>query len=238
MATMIKVRSIPSLAIISLKIVSYSLHFFFFFLSGLDSYDGDFLANVTRIDPEKVLEFGQGSVVHGRDSRYWDKDDRRRDDDYNEDEVEHQHVDVAEVKKVGNVGFYNEAGRNELNKYQAEYQASLDLDPNDDDAIDSQGDEYVDSGHDEDDNEDTHKNKPTEVKEHIEEKDSSKSSLEHSSLVSKGGKSGKKSRSDTKRRGRGRRSSGDNFVITFLDNFCVSAHHSLFVQIFQVHLVR
>ncbi|CAF2056400.1 probable hexosyltransferase MUCI70 isoform X2 [Brassica napus] len=183
-----------------------------------DSYDGDFLANVTRIDPEKVLEFGQGSVVHGRDSRYWDKDDRRRDDDYNEDEVEHQHVDVAEVKKVGNVGFYNEAGRNELNKYQAEYQASLDLDPNDDDAIDSQGDEYVDSGHDEDDNEDTHKNKPTEVKEHIEEKDSSKSSLEHSSLVSKGGKSGKKSRSDTKRRGRGRRSSGASCEMKLLNS--------------------
>ncbi|KAF3518592.1 hypothetical protein DY000_02060260, partial [Brassica cretica] len=186
-----------------------------------DSYDGDFLANVTRIDPEKVLEFGQGSVVHGRDSRYWDKDDRRRDDDYNEDEVEHQHVDVAEVKKVGNVGFYNEAGRNELNKYQAEYQASLDLDPNDDDAIDShdtQGDEYVDSGHDEDDNEDTHKNKPTEVKEHIEEKDSSKSSLEDSSLVSKGGKSGKKSRSDTKRRGRGRRSSGASCEMKLLNS--------------------
>ncbi|CAN6932277.1 unnamed protein product [Brassica oleracea] len=183
-----------------------------------DSYDGDFLANVTRIDPEKVLEFGQGSVVHGRDSRYWDKDDRRRDDDYNEDEVEHQHVDVAEVKKVGNVGFYNEAGRNELNKYQAEYQASLDLDPNDDDAIDSQGDEYVDSGHDEDDNEDTHKNKPTEVKEHIEEKDNSKSSLEDSSLVSKGGKSGKKSRSDTKRRGRGRRSSGASCEMKLLNS--------------------
>lgn len=191
---------------------------------------------MTRIDPEKVLEFGQGSVVHGRDSRYWDKDDRRRDDDYNEDDgVEHlsqdKHV-VAQVTKVpvkGNVGFYNEAGRNELNKYEAEYQASLvngggggdhealDVDPNDDDAIDSQGDEYVDSGHDEDD---THKEKkPTEVlsKDHTEEKDSSKRPLEDSSLVSTGAKSGKKSRSDTKRRGRGRRSSGDNFVISFLE---------------------
>ncbi|CDY12038.1 BnaAnng02230D [Brassica napus] len=193
-----------------------------------DSYDGDFLANVTRIDPEKVLEFGQGSVVHGRDSRYWDKDDRRRDDDYNEDGVEHlsedKHV-VAQVK--GNVGFYNEAGRNELNKYEAEYQASLvngggggdhealDVDPNDDDAIDSQGDEYVD------DTEDTHKEKkPTEVlsKEHTEEKDSSKRPLEDSSLVSTGAKSGKKSRSDTKRRGRGRRSSGASCEMKLLNS--------------------
>ncbi|KAF8085070.1 hypothetical protein N665_0683s0012 [Sinapis alba] len=210
-----------------------------------DSYDGDFLTNVTRIDPEKVLEFGHGSVVHGRDSRYWDKDDRRRDDDYNEDEVEHQSEDksvrsVAEVKKdpvkgldvKGNSGFYNEAGRNELNKYEAEYQASLvkgggtgdheavDVDPNEDDAIDShdsQGDEYVDSGHDEDDNEDTHKEKPTKVlnKEHIEEKDTS---LEDSSLVSKRGKSGKKSRSDTKRRGRGRRSSGASCEMKLLNS--------------------
>ncbi|KAJ4917227.1 hypothetical protein Rs2_02777 [Raphanus sativus] len=205
-----------------------------------DSYDGDFLANVTRIDPEKVLEFGHGSVVHGRDSRYWDKDDRRRDDDYNEGEVEHQSEDnkSVEVKKVppvkgldfkGNGGFYNEAGRNELNKYEAEYQASLvkgggdheavDVDPNDDDdaidSHDSQGDEYVDSGHDEDDNEDTHKEKPL----RIEEKDTSKRSLEDSSLVSKGGgKSGKKSRSDTKRRGRGRRSSGSSCEMKLLNS--------------------
>lgn len=221
-------------------------------LAGFDSYDGDFLTNVTRIDPAKVLEFGQGSVVHGRDSRYWDKDDRRRDDDYNEDEVEHKsEVDedrsVAEVKKdpvrgssdLKGIGLYNEAGRNELKKYEAEYQASLvkggestkensanheavDMDPEDDDAIDShdsQGDEYVDSGHDEDDNEEMHKDKLTEEvlysvtkQQNMENDDGaiSKRSLGDSSLVSKGGKSGKTSRSDTKRRGRGRRSSGDN----------------------------
>ncbi|CAN8290004.1 unnamed protein product [Cochlearia groenlandica] len=218
---------------------------------GSDSYDADFLTNVTRIDPAKVLEFGKGSVVHGRDSRSWDKDDRRRDDDYNEDQVEHKSVDekrsMTEVKKDASfrnpvkgldskgVGFYNEAGRNELNKYEAEYQASLvkggdlskqnggdheavDMDPDDDDAIDShdsQGDEYVDSGH-EDENEETHKEKPNEAlhsmtKEQDAEKDdetSSKRSLGDSSLVTKGTKSGKTSRSDTKRKGRGRRSSG------------------------------
>ncbi|KAG2255712.1 hypothetical protein Bca4012_092656 [Brassica carinata] len=197
---------------------------------GLDSFDGDFLTNVTRIDPGKVLEFGQGSVVHGRDSRYWDKDDRRRDDDYNEDEVEHKPVDVIQVKKgldLKGIGLYNEAGRNELNKYEAEYQASLfkrgpgdheavHMDPDDDDAIDSHDsqadDEYV--GHDEDDNdnEEPRKEKPTELllsmsKEH-DDGDTSKRSLGESSLVTKVGKSGKTSRSATKRRARGRRSSG------------------------------
>ncbi|CAH2035345.1 unnamed protein product [Thlaspi arvense] len=224
---------------------------------GFDTYDGDFLTNVTRIDPAKVLEFGHGSVVHGRDSRYWDKDDRRRDDDYNEDESEHKSVDVdrsvAEVRKVPvkgldwkGIGLYNEAGRNELKKYEAEYQASLvkggelskknvggheaaEIDPEEDDAIDShdsQGDEYVDSGHDEDENEEIHKEKPTEVlhsmtKQENAEKDdgaTSKRSLGDSSLVSKGGKSGKTSRSDTKRRGRGRRSSGASCEMKLLNS--------------------
>ncbi|XP_010461271.1 PREDICTED: uncharacterized protein LOC104742011 isoform X2 [Camelina sativa] len=187
---------------------------------GFDSYEGDFLTNVTRIDPSKVLEFGQGSVVHGRDSR--DKDDRRRDVDYNEDGVEHK-SDVNKDVAVKGIGMYNEAGRNELKMYEAEYQATLaknksdvhhegvDIDPEDDDAIDSHdGDEYVDSGH-EDDNEEQSKEKVSEVVHSMtKEKDDgamSKRSLGDSSLVSKGGKSGKASRSDTKRRGR-RRSSG------------------------------
>ncbi|KAL1196044.1 putative hexosyltransferase MUCI70 [Cardamine amara subsp. amara] len=137
-------------------------------------------------------------VLHGRDSRYWDKDDRRRDEDYNEDDVEVASEDnksvaeersVSEVKKDGSlrnplkgsdfrgVGFYNEAGRDELKKYEVEYQASLekggqllkdndehrqlvDTDSNGDDSIDShdtQGDEYVDMGHDGDENEESHK---------------------------------------------------------------------------------
>lgn len=188
---------------------------------------------MTRIDPEKVLEFGHGSVVHGRDSRYWDKDDRRRDDDYNEDEVEEKKEEP--VKKKGlldlkGIGLYNEAGRNELKKYEAEYQASLVkggeeksngevvdvVEPDDDDAIDShdsQGDEYVDSGRDEDDNEEMHKEKHNEVihlmtKQQSFEKDDGVVTSKRS-LGDKGGKSGKASRSDTKRRGRGRRSSGD-----------------------------
>lgn len=91
-------------------------------------------------------------MVHGRDSRYWDKDDRRRDEDYNEDVLEHSgkaSTDEATVKDVvmvkdknvekksafdgssvkgsdrRSVGLYNEAGRNELKMYEAEYEASL-----------------------------------------------------------------------------------------------------------------
>ncbi|KAB2040349.1 hypothetical protein ES319_D02G076900v1 [Gossypium barbadense] len=111
--------------------------------------DSDFLTNVTRMENFKILNFGNGSVAHGRDSRYWDRDDRRRDDDYNEDAVEHNimdsrdkpldggHVPMKVKNKKGAsldsdrgldrrvVGLYNEAGRNELKMYEAEYEASL-----------------------------------------------------------------------------------------------------------------
>ncbi|KAJ7973941.1 Transmembrane protein (DUF616) [Quillaja saponaria] len=113
--------------------------------------DSDFLTNVTRFETDKVLKFGQGSIGHGGDSRFWDRDDRRRDEDYNEDVFEHTnqhakdettHVDNAIAKtNAGNkipslddshkglgrrgVGLYNEAGRNELKMYEAEYEASL-----------------------------------------------------------------------------------------------------------------
>lgn len=109
--------------------------------------DLDFLTNVTRTDTFKVLGFGKGSIAHGRDSRYWDKDDRRRDDDYNEDVVEHARDESAGTVHVSvklndsdkrnslddphngserkGVGLYNEAGRNELKMYEAEYEASL-----------------------------------------------------------------------------------------------------------------
>lgn len=198
----------------------------------MDSFDGDFLTNVTRIDPGKVLEFGHGSVVHGRDSRYWDKDDRRRDDDYNEDEVEHKPIQVK------GVGLYNEAGRNELNKYEAEYQASLDMDPDDAiDSHDSQGDdEYV--GHDDDDNEEPRKEKPTEALHSMSKEHDDGDTSKRSSLVRKVGKSGKTSRSDTKRRGRGRRSSGDDLYLDGLRTSVFDPHHSFCSSNFQVELVR
>ncbi|KAM3238359.1 hypothetical protein T459_12285 [Capsicum annuum] len=104
--------------------------------------DSDFLTNVTRTQG-KVLQFGHGSVSHGRDSRYWDKDDRRRDDDYNEEDLEQnpdsdldkeqspprgKRGDKKSLSKGldhGDNGLYNEAGRDELRKYEAKYQASL-----------------------------------------------------------------------------------------------------------------
>ncbi|OIT36698.1 PREDICTED: uncharacterized protein LOC109241737 [Nicotiana attenuata] len=104
--------------------------------------DSDFLTNVTRTQG-KVLQFGHGSVAHGRDSRYWDKDDRRRDDDYNEEDLERitdgdldknqsppdgKRSDKKSLSKGldhGGNGLYNEAGRDELKKYEAKYQASL-----------------------------------------------------------------------------------------------------------------
>ncbi|KAF8411862.1 hypothetical protein HHK36_004421 [Tetracentron sinense] len=118
--------------------------------------DLDFLTNVTRSKSSKVLKFGQGSVAHGRDSRYWDRDDRRRDEEYNEDTVEHtsigandgstdnnmkmkerigsDQVSLYNTPKKSNgkqrsdhksIGLYNEAGRDELKLYEAEYEASL-----------------------------------------------------------------------------------------------------------------
>ncbi|KAK7357103.1 hypothetical protein VNO80_16386 [Phaseolus coccineus] len=117
--------------------------------NGDDSVDlkseSDFLTNVPRIQKKKVLDFGHGSGGHGRDSRYWDKDDRRRDGDYDEDMMEQTSKDpgdeIAEdddvvkkdqdtksshdgLKRRGD-GLYNEAGRHELKRYEAEYEASL-----------------------------------------------------------------------------------------------------------------
>lgn len=104
--------------------------------------DTDFLMDVTRIQRPRELKFGHGSVAHGWDSRYWDRDDRRRDDDYTEEEQERAQdgsVDKVHtpVKKIGKIshsdqsqdhhrnGLYNEAGRNELKMYEVEYEASL-----------------------------------------------------------------------------------------------------------------
>ncbi|KAM1005937.1 hypothetical protein FF1_002737 [Malus domestica] len=138
--------------------------------------DPDFLANVTRTETSKVLRFGKGSVVHGRDSRYWDKDDRRRDEDYNEDEVEHSSAGVRDKstykgdvpvsvkssdKKSSNDyltksynrkgGLYNEAGRNELKVYEAKYEASLkNIQQYKDEHLDKQKDEDLDKQRDED----------------------------------------------------------------------------------------
>ncbi|KAK7379820.1 hypothetical protein VNO78_34343 [Psophocarpus tetragonolobus] len=103
--------------------------------------DSDFLTNVPRIQRKKVLDFGHGSGGHGRDSRYWDRDDRRRDGDYDEDmmaqtsrnsgeendkdETDHDTKSSQDGLKRRGDGLYNEAGRHELKRYEAEYEASL-----------------------------------------------------------------------------------------------------------------
>ncbi|KAF9603556.1 hypothetical protein IFM89_037055 [Coptis chinensis] len=149
-----------SAVILILSLVLVVIVFSYYFISSgeetnnqeLDNFNGqyddlkndsDFLTNVTRTKSSRVLKFGRGSVSHGRDSRYWDRDDRRRDDEYNESESEignnkDESVDKEYVKNrsgsnkhppvVGNKrsgGLYNEAGRDELKHYEAEYEASL-----------------------------------------------------------------------------------------------------------------
>ncbi|KAL2893601.1 Histone-lysine N-methyltransferase SUV39H1 [Bienertia sinuspersici] len=110
-----------------------------------DSFRDDFLANVTRIVTTPQLKFGHGSMAHGLDSRYWDGDDRRRDEDYNED-VHKSSTDTddeageghgsrgvkirakgskGQINKIDHHGLYNEAGRNELKMYEEKYEASL-----------------------------------------------------------------------------------------------------------------
>ncbi|XP_062101323.1 uncharacterized protein LOC133807167 [Humulus lupulus] len=150
--------------IVVLSLVLVLTVFFYYFISKengeVNTFHGedddlrndlDFLVNVTRTKTYKVLKFGKGSVVHGRDSRYWDRDDRRRDNDYNEDTVDNSRVGArdeaidssdasAKLKNLDKksvilsslkdsdgkgVGLYNEAGRNELKMYEAEYEASL-----------------------------------------------------------------------------------------------------------------
>ncbi|KAJ6379417.1 hypothetical protein OIU76_016117 [Salix suchowensis] len=96
---------------------------------------------------DNLLGFGHGSLGHERDSRYWDTDDRRRDEDYNEDDVDndsklsrggessekgHNSVKVKKDKEEAprvedrkGAGLYNEDGRKELKKYEKEYEASL-----------------------------------------------------------------------------------------------------------------
>ncbi|XP_058087890.1 uncharacterized protein LOC131234911 [Magnolia sinica] len=117
----------------------------------------DFLSSAGQRKGFKVLEFGKGSVAFGRDSRYWDGDDRRRDGEYNQNASKLRNVgdldgtkgksqvlanDMSRNKQFpsrdthgrsygkqgGNrrsSGLYNEAGRDELKLYEAEYEASL-----------------------------------------------------------------------------------------------------------------
>lgn len=59
----------------------------------------------------KVLHFGHGSVGSGRDSRYWDRDDRRRDEDYDGEDSPFSNTDSHSGKK--NIGL-NKVEKNNM----------------------------------------------------------------------------------------------------------------------------
>ncbi|XP_008810917.2 uncharacterized protein LOC103722220 [Phoenix dactylifera] len=82
----------------------------------------------------RVLRFGKGSGKVGWDSRQWDKDDRRRDRDYAEEDQKFPGDGgrKSENETVGSRpshsadhGLYNEGGRAELDSYRDEYEVSL-----------------------------------------------------------------------------------------------------------------
>ncbi|CAD6257700.1 unnamed protein product [Miscanthus lutarioriparius] len=128
-----------------------------------DSSAGEALPEWNQSKSWKELKFGHGGGGRSaRDSRYWDRDDRRRDEDYTEDEKEKISVevgplpmlaaaatkDVPEASEGGKGGtLYNEGGRKELEQYEAAAMGGTgtgvrEVDPDDeyDDGIDAQDD--------------------------------------------------------------------------------------------------
>eukprot|EP01018_Ginkgo_biloba_P039095 Gb_16673 [translate_table: standard] len=83
----------------------------------------------------KVLGFGQGSTGSGQDSRYWDRDDRRRDEEYEEEDFQIKERNIGlgkEKKNVRGNGFngHGEDGRTEekLNQNSKRTGLFVDLD--------------------------------------------------------------------------------------------------------------
>lgn len=89
-----------------------------------DNDDYGYLFNNSVSNRE--LRFGQGSVSGGKDSRYWDKDDRRRDGEYDENDVNMSASTVSDdgSKRIQE-GLYDEGGRNELKMFEDQYKESL-----------------------------------------------------------------------------------------------------------------
>ncbi|KAJ3671617.1 hypothetical protein LUZ60_007696 [Juncus effusus] len=98
-------------------------------------------SNRTGFQFSRELRFGHGTKSGG-DSRYWDGDDRRRDQDYTEEDSPKPPNESNESINKGKL--YNEGGRKELDSYKEEYEASMDnnINPEDeyDDGIDAQDD--------------------------------------------------------------------------------------------------
>ncbi|XP_068659066.1 uncharacterized protein [Aristolochia californica] len=147
-----------SAVVVILGLVLVVTFFAYNYISELQGHDVaqgsdlEALPHSTLTGRYKVLKFGQGSVHHGRDSRYWDRDDRRRDKEYDEDASElttddktdespnkgqileddkserRKYLPTDTLKRLSNVittGLYNEVGRDELKHYEKEYEASL-----------------------------------------------------------------------------------------------------------------
>ncbi|KAK8916485.1 hypothetical protein KSP39_PZI023132 [Platanthera zijinensis] len=109
-------------------------------------FDEDNQTNKTEPGPRlertlafKELRFGHLTGGSGGDSRYWDRDDRRRDDDYSEEDAtgrslgrdsgkrkppEGRSVEKAQVTSMGG-RLYNEGGRMELDSYKKKYEDSI-----------------------------------------------------------------------------------------------------------------
>lgn len=56
----------------------------------------------------KVIGFGQGSTGSGQDSRYWDRDDRRRDEEFDEEDFQTSDAYVKSAFKQSSVGLGKE----------------------------------------------------------------------------------------------------------------------------------
>ncbi|WOL14215.1 hypothetical protein Cni_G22995 [Canna indica] len=127
-----------------------------------------------QMNNSKGLKFGHGSGKIGRDSRYWDGDDRRRDVDYSGEGLPEEKYRVGKDRLSGSWrsgkeqipmghrsdkvdekgsrkakgGLYNEGGRAELDSYKEEYEATAkdDYDLKQDNGVgeDNFDDEYDD----------------------------------------------------------------------------------------------
>ncbi|KAF3334155.1 hypothetical protein FCM35_KLT20759 [Carex littledalei] len=128
-------------------VLTLCLAFFLAFLlfrrhsgQGLNS-DIDFeKSNQTLFKLSRELRFGQGTKA-GRDSRYWDRDDRRRDQDYAEEDSQTSPNLNKNTETQNNGKLYNEGGREELGLFKEDYDDE-DVVPEDeyDDGIDAQDD--------------------------------------------------------------------------------------------------
>ncbi|XP_010930673.1 uncharacterized protein [Elaeis guineensis] len=153
-----------------------------------DAFDGGDGGNNVKTDLEfrprsnrssvysKELKFGHGSGTSGRDSRYWDRDDRRRDQDYGEEKRGNVKKDQILGRESGAKGqlfakdrqdrhdekrggsknggrLYNEARLAELDAYKKEYEASR-TNNGDNGAKDVDPDDEYDDGFDVLDNHD------------------------------------------------------------------------------------